>query len=915
MARIPIYEQRTVPSSLGPSVRAQPAQVSQAMGGAIQNAGQMIGNVAGDIYRRQEIERQKIEREQEQLTEDRAALEAANMLSNGEAYWHEQVTTRSQGWKPGDPDLRETLGKDHDKWLEETSAKLPTERSRMYFQRNAMSMRSRMDRGLFDFQEKRTVDVLAQTTQDGMEADFETIYRDPSRRAEVTSRRLAVIEAQTRIPEDRRLEIGRRYVREANLAAERSELERDPQGYYARRFGAMPSSPVPGGGSVGFDSAVATVLKHEGGYAANDGNTGAPVNFGINQKANPDIDVKNLTREQAIAIYRERYWNAINGDTLAPELQGTALDAAVNQGPGNARKWLSESGGDVSKFNELRRAHYETLLAKPEFARFRKTWMNRLEFYEKQAAGTLPANEDAVEPTAPASFMGLPYQEREKLRREVDQRIRQDTAAGAQALRGRLQDSAAMARDGIVDPQPLTADAFAVLGERGPAAFQEYQRTQIMASDVAGLQNASNADLMAVASGTARRAVPGEGYAAEDQRDQIRAQAAAQVLKQREADPAGFVAKNVPAVTQSAQAAFLPNLSPEQRAVAVQNMVTQTLAAQQALGIQSPRILSAAAVDDLTRRITQARRPEDAGLLVAALEQEYGMQYFGQVMSELERAGKLTPALRIIPNLPNAAAREMVSALSVVKMDDLKTGIDPKLQREAKEQAVLSASGLARTLPPVSGSGAALLSSYQDMIERIAYERLRTGQDSDGTAAAENAAKLLLGHYQFDGQLRMPATVNARRIRSTLSSRIDSAVLPSLTATDVPMDLTRAYKPDEALAQWRDLVATNAVWYTSPDDQSLQLWVRGQNGVLYRVKQGDQQVSFSFDDLTTVQPVPARPRPDAAGRIQQGPVTQSDLNAAYASGDMRTFERLQAQRKAEQRERERNTDRQFKDNR
>ena len=472
-----------------------------------------------------------------------------------------------------------------------------------------------------------------------------------------------------------------------------------------------------------------------------------------------------------------------------------------------------------------------------------------------------------------------------------------------------------MARDGIVDPQPLTADAFAVLGERGPAAFQEYQRTQIMASDVAGLQNASNADLMAVASGTARRAVPGEGYAAEDQRDQIRAQAAAQVLKQREADPAGFVAKNVPAVTQSAQAAFLPNLSPEQRAVAVQNMVTQTLAAQQALGIQSPRILSAAAVDDLTRRITQARRPEDAGLLVAALEQEYGMQYFGQVMSELERAGKLTPALRIIPNLPNAAAREMVSALSVVKMDDLKTGIDPKLQREAKEQAVLSASGLARTLPPVSGSGAALLSSYQDMIERIAYERLRTGQDSDGTAAAENAAKLLWGHYQFDGQLRMPATVNARRIRSTLSSRIDSAVLPSLTATDVPMDLTRAYKPDEALAQWRDLVATNAVWYTSPDDQSLQLWVRGQNGVLYRVKQSGQQVSFSFDDLTTVQPVPARPRPDAAGRIQQGPVTQSDLNAAYASGDMRTFERLQAQRKAEQRERERNTDRQFKDNR
>jgi hypothetical protein len=901
------------------------------MGGAIQNAGQMIGNVAGDIYRRQEIERQKIEREQEQLTEDRAALEAANMLSNGEAYWHEQVTTRSQGWKPGDPDLRESLGNDYDTWLEETSAKLPTERARMYFQRNAMSMRSRMDRGLFDFQEKRTVDVLAQTTQDGMEADFETIYRDPSRRAEVISRRLAVIEAQSRIPMPQRMEIGRKYMERANLSAESAEMERDPAGYYARRF-QRAEAPANGQEAVAMAPAGAgeparrpdfnqlfdaVVTQESGGRHTNADGTllASPKGArGITQVMpatgrDPGYGIKplqNESREEYIRFGRE-YLAAMlrefDGDTAK------AL-AAYNAGPGRVQDAVKANGDNWLASMPAETQNYVASIGG-------KVGLNARAVTSAAPSGSPGVYGGGVVEfaDAPESFKNLPWEQREKLRAEAEGRMRQQTAVATQMLTNRIQDAAAMARDGIVDPQPLTADAFAVLGDRGTEAFAEYQRTQVLASDVSSMRLANSGDLMAVATGAERRAQPGAGYAAEDQRDQIRAQAAAQVLKQREADPAGFVAKNVPSVTQSAQAAFLPNLSPEQRAVAVQNMATQTLAAQQALGIQSPRILSAAAVDDLTRRITQARRPEDAGLLVAALEQEYGMQYFGQVMSELERAGKLTPALRIIPNLPNAAAREMVSALSVVKMDDLKTGIDPKLQREAKEQAVLSASGLARTLPPVSGSGAALLSSYQDMIERIAYERVRTGQDSDGTAAAENAANLLLGQYQFDGQLRMPATVNARRIRSTLSSRIDSAVLPSLTATDVPMDLTRAYKPDEALAQWRDLVATNAVWYTSPDDQSLQLWVRGQNGVLYRVKQGDQQVSFSFDDLTTVQPVPARPRPDAAGRIQQGPVTQSDLNAAYASGDMRTFERLQAQRKAEQRERERNTDRQFKDNR
>ena len=425
-----------------------------------------------------------------------------------------------------------------------------------------------------------------------------------------------------------------------------------------------------------------------------------------------------------------------------------------------------------------------------------------------------------------------------------------------------------MAKDGVPDPQPLTRDAFAVLGKDGDAAYREYERNQVLAKDVSAFQSATNADLNAVASGASRRAVPGEGYAAEDQRDQIRQQAAAQVLKQREADPAGYVTRTVPAVTAAAKALVDPNMPAEQRPAATQNFVRQNMAAQQQLGIANPRVLTASAVDDLGRRISGARRPEDAANLVAALEAEYGPQYFGQVMSELMAANKLSPALMIIPNLPNAAAREMVSALSAIKMDDLKTGIDSTSQRDVREGAVEYAANLARSLPPVSGSGAALLGSYQDMIERIAYERLRTGMDKSGAAAAESAYKVLLGHYQFDGTMRLPANANASQIKSALNFRMDKEIVPSLTSSDVPIDLTRAYKPDEALAQWRDLVANNAVWYTSPDDQSLQLWARGQNGVLYRVQQGGKQITLAFDNLTAVTPAQLR-EPHNRGRAGQ----------------------------------------------
>ena len=51
---------------------------------------------------------------------------------------------------------------------------------------------------------------------------------------------------------------------------------------------------APRGDGTSFGDAVAFVLEKEGGYTASDGESGAPANFGINQRANPDIDVKNL---------------------------------------------------------------------------------------------------------------------------------------------------------------------------------------------------------------------------------------------------------------------------------------------------------------------------------------------------------------------------------------------------------------------------------------------------------------------------------------------------------------------------------------------------------------------------------------------------------------------------------------------
>jgi len=81
-----------------------------------------------------------------------------------------------------------------------------------------------------------------------------------------------------------------------------------------------------------FDKAIAVVLAHEGGYVDHDADPGGPTNYGISSAANPDVDVENLTREEAIEIYYERYWTGKGYDRLPDRIAIKVFDLAVNMG-------------------------------------------------------------------------------------------------------------------------------------------------------------------------------------------------------------------------------------------------------------------------------------------------------------------------------------------------------------------------------------------------------------------------------------------------------------------------------------------------------------------------------------------------------------------------------------------------------
>ena len=108
-----------------------------------------------------------------------------------------------------------------------------------------------------------------------------------------------------------------------------------------------PVTPAQPGAST--DNFNAIVSKYLG-----DGNVhkinGTIVKYGICQSANPDVDVANLTRYQALQLYKTRYWNGIKGiDNMSPADAAAAFDVSYRHGPAYANRVLQRMNGTQSE--------------------------------------------------------------------------------------------------------------------------------------------------------------------------------------------------------------------------------------------------------------------------------------------------------------------------------------------------------------------------------------------------------------------------------------------------------------------------------------------------------------------------------------------------------------------------------------
>lgn len=93
------------------------------------------------------------------------------------------------------------------------------------------------------------------------------------------------------------------------------------------------------------EQAIAFIIEDEGGYVDHPNDPGGETKYGISKRSYPDVDIKNLTVEQATEIYKRDFWDKLHVTLLPAHVQYLYADMAVNHGPRNAARILQRAAG------------------------------------------------------------------------------------------------------------------------------------------------------------------------------------------------------------------------------------------------------------------------------------------------------------------------------------------------------------------------------------------------------------------------------------------------------------------------------------------------------------------------------------------------------------------------------------------
>lgn len=146
-----------------------------------------------------------------------------------------------------------------------------------------------------------------------------------------------------------------------------------------------------------FEQCIECVLDIEQGYVFDSNDPGGETNWGISKRQYPNVDIKNLTKAEAINLYFQDYWTPLKCAQLPSRLRLCAFDASIHHGVERAIKMLQGAVGtkqdgilgpktleaarvadEVSSLSNFLLMRHGFVTGLPQWGTYSKGWSKRL---------------------------------------------------------------------------------------------------------------------------------------------------------------------------------------------------------------------------------------------------------------------------------------------------------------------------------------------------------------------------------------------------------------------------------------------------------------------------------------------------------------------------------------------------------
>lgn len=844
------YERQYKASGVQESARGSIAsEGGELIGQALQNLGNQGMAFAGQQMK-----------EQRNQVENDAAIMASNELSMAETQWDKYSKEKFQAWKVGDESIQKTLNADFDAYKAETVKRFPTPASQLYVTQHLDRMKAKLLNSAGDYEQKAFTTKMNADTEVGIAADANIVFSDPSRLGDVFQRRAETIISRDDINEGDKIKAVSKLRESLYLSTERGELERDPSGWYAQRFGAKQAvsvvqpkvagavtSEVVGNAIFGQESnsGKADTSKFNsqnviGPMQIQQGTFDGMKRMGI---IPDDFDIKNPEQNKQAGFA----WV----DYLSKKYEGDPAKVAAAYYGGE--KAVSSDGTIKREMRNLKRP------SDPSVGEYVDQVLARIGKESEVEGSTAELKTSAqAEVEAPSSYSGLGYEQQLQLKRFAETRIKQDQAVRKSDAQGLLRDASAMHKDGLQDSFNFGPDYFntAFGPVEGPQQYAEYRNSRDMAADIGNFKSQSEGEILSEIAQS--RPTQSEGYAAADGRYNLRVQAAQQVLEKRAKDPAAAVLGTNERLAQQANSLsqLPPPGTPEnqaQRTAAYSKYASDSIAEQTRLGIANPAILTESMAGSLVSQFNKAvGNGDDMATRIAQTAQDWGPQW-NNVYRQLatKYRDNLPDSFLTIPGVESPSVRETIARLDHVKMQDLEKLVQKQDIDFSNKEITTGLNQFAKSMF-INKTNSDTYNAIFSAAKKMTLEKIAGGMDR--SKAVTSSVNSFIDKYEFSDE----SSINTYAIPKTempdLVVRGVGQIMNEFDNLDIappPIEQRGEQRnPQEMLSAWRARIKEAPIWATNDSEDGLKLFAQGFNGARYPVLTSNgAQVEFLFSEL------------------------------------------------------------------